>query len=111
MSISTLESRSSRAPEVSAEYPTQRYFCGTDGELTVTSRNKAWDTFAEVRVYRDGTQDLAQLKVRIAALVINAGVEVEARFTPEQLREIAVRLLDAAADIEKHPAAKLAEAA
>lgn len=111
MAHSKIQGHTVRPPHVPAGYPAQRYFQGSDGKRTVISRGKGWETFAEVRVYRDGTQDVGELSVRLAALGIKANMEVEARFTPEQLREIAGRLLDAAADIEAHPAAKLAEAA
>lgn len=111
MAHSKIQGHTVRPPKVSTDYPNQRYFHGADGDLNVTSRNEAWDTFAEVRVYRDGEQDVAQLRMRIAALGLKANVEVDARFNPEQLREIAQRLLDAAADIERHPAAMLKVAA
>ncbi|SOD27646.1 hypothetical protein SAMN05518800_3210 [Variovorax sp. YR752] len=62
----------------------------------------------EATVYRDGKEDLAQLRIDIGS-----GTELRAilKLHARGLRDLAARLLDAAHDIESNPAAVLAEVA
>ena len=57
-------------------------------------------------VYRNAEDDLAEITLRIG---LSHSAEISIQYTPAQLRELAGRLLDAAADIEANPAAKLLE--
>lgn len=56
-------------------------------------------------VYRDAHKQVASMEVRIGSVAF-----LDFDLTPEKLRELAARLLDAAHDIETNPAAKLREA-
>ncbi|WP_395315797.1 hypothetical protein [Variovorax sp. UC74_104] len=59
-------------------------------------------------VYRDGRQDLAQLRIDIGS---GTELRVTLMLHAAGLRDLAARLLDAAHDIESNPAAVLAEVA
>ena len=54
------------------------------------------------RVFRYATDDTAELSISLGV-----SFEAAAQFTPADLRRIASDLLDAAHDIEQHPAATL----
>lgn len=82
-----------RAPELSADHPTQRYFLGSDGERWVGE---------VVRVMRFADDTTAHVDVRTAYGKSRA--EVTAFLTAAELREFASRLLDAAHDLESFPA-------
>ena len=63
---------------------------------------------AHVGVMRFGDQNLAQLQILLNGFT---RAEVAVRLAPEQLRELAQRLMDAANDIEESPASGSAGAA
>ena len=63
---------------------------------------------AELDVYRDGETDLAEVRIKLGCF---ATAEITVRLTPDELRELAACLLDAAHDIEALPAAVLAQEA
>ena len=87
---------------IPAEQPAQRYFAegrasgGIYGAPHYTNQPRA-------RVYRHAGQNTAELSIRLGT-----SFEASADFTPADLRRIASDLLDAAHDIEQHPAATLA---
>ena len=56
-------------------------------------------------VYRDAKRQVGELEINVASIA-RIGIEL----TPQKLRELATRLVDAAHDIETNPAAKLMEA-
>ena len=56
-------------------------------------------------VYRNAQREVAELGIEVDSI---ASMNIE--LTPEKLRELAARLVDAAHDIEANPAAKLMEA-
>lgn len=83
-------------------HPNQRYF--TEGRTSHGIHGEALYTdVPHVRVYRDATKDHAELLIRLACMF-----EATAVLTPANLRRLASDLLDAAHDIEQHPAAALA---
>lgn len=63
---------------------------------------------AELDVYRDGETDLAEVRI---SLGLFASANITVRLTPDELRELAACLIDAAHDIETLPAAVLAQEA
>jgi hypothetical protein len=85
-----------RAPQLPPDpaHCAQRYFTGSDRERWIA------DT---VRVFRFEHDDSAHVEVCTAYGKSRA--EVTAYLTAAELREFASRLLDAAHDIETHPAA------
>jgi hypothetical protein len=96
-----------RPPHVcEAPYHAQRRFgpvneAGTTDAIKPKSKEK---TFCEVKVMRYAETDNARLSIEIG-LFTSACIDV--RLRPNELRELAARLLDAAHDIEANPAAKL----
>lgn len=86
---------------VSAEHPLQRYFAETRGGHGVYSEPH-YTNRARARVYRYASENTAELSIRLGT-----SFEAAAQFTPAELRRIASDLLDAAHDIEQHPAATL----
>jgi len=62
----------------------------------------------EVEVFRNAHDDVAELKL---SLGLDTRANITVRMTPAELRELAARALDAAHDIEAHPAAALMESA
>lgn len=60
---------------------------------------------ASLEVFRDGGSDLAEVRV---ALGIFTGAQITVRLSADELRDLAVRLIDAAHDIDTLPAAVLA---
>jgi hypothetical protein len=84
-----------RAPEASTDpaHTAQRYFSGSDGERWIAGT---------VRVMRFADDTSAHVDVCTAYGKSRA--EVTAYLTAAELREFASRLLDAAHDIEMHPA-------
>ena len=55
-------------------------------------------------VYRDSTEDTAELTLTLG---LHNSAHITIQLSPAELRELAGRLLDAAADIEANPAAVL----
>lgn len=60
---------------------------------------------AALEVFRDGGSDLAEVRV---ALGIYTGAQITVRLSADELRDLAMRLIDAAHDIDTLPAAVLA---
>lgn len=88
----------------------QRYFKSeSNGSLSYEARgaqNKATvHTEATIRVYRASMRDHAEVEMRL--MLGRHDAQLACHFTAPELREIAQRLLDAAHDIETHPAAAL----
>lgn len=86
---------------VSAEHPLQHYFAETRAGHGVYSEPHHTNR-ARARVLRYATVNAAELSIRLGTSFV-----ASAEFTPEDLRRIASDLLDAAHDIEQHPAAAL----
>lgn len=63
---------------------------------------------AELDVFRDSKFDLAELSIHLGLYTC---ASITARLNPEELRDLAARLIDAAHDIETLPAAVLAQEA
>ena len=90
------------------QYGNQRRFGTPRGKnlpadtIAATDREKG-----ELSVYRDGEEDLAEVRLRIG-LMSHASITL--RMTPAELRSAAASLLDAAYDIDTLPAAVLARA-
>jgi hypothetical protein len=63
---------------------------------------------AEIRTLRDAERDVADLRIKLGNYT-NAEITVE--LTADEMRDVARRLIDAAHDIEAHPAAALAREA
>ena len=63
---------------------------------------------AELDIYRDGETDLAEVHIKLGCF---AAAEITVRLKPDELRELAACLIDAAHDIETLPAAVLAQEA
>lgn len=89
-------------------YAYQRRF-GSGPGLRATrvapSDREACSMNAQAVVYRDGECDLAELSLHLGAFTF---AQITERLTPDELRDLASRLIDAAHDIEAHPAAALA---
>jgi hypothetical protein len=88
----------------------QRYFISeSDGPLNYEARgaqkNATVHTEATIRVYRASMRDHAEVAMRL--MLGRHDAQLACHFTAPELREIAQRLLDAAHDIETHPAAVL----
>lgn len=64
------------------------------------------ESHARLSVFRSGGEDAAELEF---AMGLGTQIRLEVCMTPNELRELAARLLDAAHDIEANPAAKLME--
>ena len=96
---------------IPASHPQLRRF-GADKETLdyklKCSSKTARPMQAEARVLRDGERDAAELTLKLG-LYTNAEITVE--LTPDELRDLARRLIDAAHDLEAHPAAALAREA
>lgn len=93
---------------VSNEYANQRRFGAGDGfraTRLALSDSEACRLEAEASVYRDGGCDLAELSLFLGAFT---SAQITERLTPTELRALAMCLIDAAHDIEAHPAAALA---
>lgn len=58
-------------------------------------------------VFRDGHEDVAELTIEMG---LSTRACITVRLTPDELRDLAARLIDAAHDIETLPAATLARA-
>ncbi len=58
-------------------------------------------------VFRDGHEDVAELTIEMG---LSTRACITVRLTPDELRDLATRLIDAAHDIETLPAATLARA-
>lgn len=91
-------------PTVPPAHPDQRYFHGRDGTRHVDAEKYT----ASALVYRNGGKDLAEITVSVRTA--RSGVQVDLELNPDQLRELAQRLLDAAHDIDAHPAEVLKKA-
>lgn len=90
-----------RPPIVGFEHPEQRYFSESRAGAGIYAVPSHTDR-PRARVYRYARNDTAELSIRLGT-----SFEASAEFTPEDLRRIASDLLDAAHDIEQHPAATL----
>ncbi|HXC38455.1 MAG TPA: hypothetical protein VN667_05870 [Burkholderiales bacterium] len=97
------------APSVPADYPLQRYFIGPapDHVHQLDALNIKDEGY--VRVYRSARNNDADLVLGKASG--RSSISASFSLTPDQLRELASRLLDAAHDIETNPAEVLAKAA
>lgn len=97
-----------RAPSSATEpeHSWQRRFGPNDGplhyKLTLCDR-EASRMDACVEVFRSATESTAELTLRFG---IATSCETTASMTPAELRDLAERLIDAAHDIDAHPAAK-----
>jgi hypothetical protein len=93
-------------PRVPVTAPDQRYYQGVNpfdwGVDNATG--EPWPI--AVRVFRFARNNTASVAMRLCG----GGAEMEAAMDSVSLREFAARLLDAAHDIEQHPAASLATA-
>lgn len=80
----------------------QRWFKGDNDSLVVTTDNtqQQWST-CDLSVFRDDTTNAASVGIRMSG---QNRAEITASLLPHELRDLATRLLDAAADIEAHPA-------
>lgn len=88
----------------------QRYFkpassCALEYEARAAQDNATAYTEASIRVYRSSMRDYAEVKMQLA--LGHHDAQLACQFTAFELREIAQRLLDAAHDIDTHPAAAL----
>lgn len=89
-------------------YANQRRFGSGPGFRTTRvapSDREACSMNAQAVVYRDGECDLAELSLNLG---LSTCAQITERLTPTELRDLAARLIDAAHDIEAHPAAALA---
>jgi hypothetical protein len=94
-------------PNISADYPEQRYFCGDSPRFSHrVASNPDAGPLTKIGVYRNAHDDDARLTIEM----VGAG-EIHSHLSSIALREVAARLLDAAHDIEQHPAASLVAAA
>jgi hypothetical protein len=84
-----------RAPQLppDPEHRAQRYFTGSDGERWIA------DTVGVMRFEHDTTAHV-EIKTRYG----KSYAVVQAYLSADELREFASRLLDAAHDIDTHPA-------
>lgn len=85
-----------RPAVVPPDYPTQRYFVESRARGITGARQQV---APGVRVYRDSSTDVAEVTVQVPGLG-----DLTAQLNPFDLRRLASDLLDAAADIEQHPA-------
>lgn len=90
---------------VSADYPTQRWFDAGSGHTDVQARSQS--AYAGAQVYRQARDDLAEVRIRVHSFGEAYEVAAGLSLGPAGLRALAQRLLDAAADIEQHPASSL----
>ncbi len=91
------------------QYANQRYFKGLKGhnrEVYASGKHIAKLSSTQVDVFRHGPDDCALLTIEIEHH--NGKASATANLKPAELRDLAQRLLDAAHDIEAHPAAVLA---
>lgn len=93
---------------VEQQYAKQRYF--VRGVRSISAAKTTLSRAASTEVYRSADHDYAQLKIE--AIQSANGVPVSAAsavvyLSPGNLRELAARLLDAAADLEAYPSASL----
>lgn len=87
-----------RRPAITyASHPNQRYF---DSEASTQCQTRDWPV--EVRLIRMSDVNVARLQIDLSGV---GGMIAE--LSPAGLRRLACNLLDAAADIEQHPAATL----
>lgn len=94
-------------PRVPQTHPNQRWFHGADGERGISTYHGDY-SMSEATVFRHGPVDAAEVEFRINVLgATGSNASTRLYYKPAQLRELAQRLLDAAADIEAHPSAEL----
>ena len=94
------------------QYADQRYFTGLAGrnrDVYASGNHIAQLSATKVEVYRHGPDDCAMLTIQVEHH--HGKSETTANLKPAELRDLAQRLLDAAHDIEAHPAASLAQRA
>lgn len=102
-----------RAADVPSDlrHAEQRYFKGLAGknkEVHASGKHIALLSSCGVDVWRMGRDDCALLTIQVEHH--HGKSETTAYLKPAELRNLAQRLLDAAHDIEAHPAAALASA-
>jgi hypothetical protein len=96
--------RAPKVPEGDA-HNWQRWFVGADdGRDVYASESRYGSGYAQV--FRDARTDVAEVTVAVRVGPTRFTAEID--FGPAGLRDLAHRLLDAAHDIETHPAAALA---
>lgn len=83
----------------------RRYGVPADAHGMHLQHDKEEPWWSALVVFRDGRQDVAELTIEIG---LRTRASITARLTPDELRELAARLIDAAHDIETLPAAVLA---
>lgn len=94
------------------QYANQRYFKGRAGQnrsLYASGVHIAELSSTTVDVYRHGPDDCAMLTIEVEQHHGKAATTT-ANLKPAELRDLAQRLLDAAHDIETHPAPTLVAA-
>lgn len=91
------------------QYAAQRYFRGLAGksrDIYASGKHIAKLSSTTANVYRHGPDDCAMLTIEVEHH--HGKSQTTANLKPAELRDLAQRLLDAAHDIEVHPAAVLA---
>ncbi len=91
-----------RPPVVYKDHPDQRHFGRDDSGSTRSRLGRDFDT--SFGVMRFCSRDVAVFGIETGSTVV---AETRAKLNPQQLREIAQLLLDAAHDIEAYPSAQL----
>jgi hypothetical protein len=99
VSAFTHEPRAPRVPRESA-HSYQRWFTGP------VRISPPGDDYSEAEVYRNGDRDVAEVRLMShrGGMRFDASLEL----APAELRELALRLLDAAHDLEAFPATEAA---